>query len=186
VLDILYLTKYISPHNKIISRHLPIEIITVLVTGAIGLFAYFLASIVTHNCVLLIDGGVLNPIPIAPIFRDGTDLTIAVNLGGAVVKYKPVLVAPKTLQINRTIHSKIKGFINSFNKEEGTQTSQDWGAYDIENQAFDTMQGTIVRQKLAAYPADIVIEIARNACGTLEFDRADKMIELGYQTAKKF
>ena len=30
----------------------------------------------------LIDGGVLNPVPIAPTFNDDTDLTIAVNLGG--------------------------------------------------------------------------------------------------------
>ena len=33
---------------------------------------------------LLVDGGVLNPVPIAPTFHDNTDLTIAVNLGGKV------------------------------------------------------------------------------------------------------
>jgi len=36
--------------------------------------------------VYLVDGGVLNPVPIAPTiaptFSDETDLTIAVNLGG--------------------------------------------------------------------------------------------------------
>jgi NTE family protein len=52
-------------------------------------------------------------------------------------------------------------------------------------QAFETMQSTIARQKLAAYPPDIVIEIARNACRTLEFDRASEMIELGYRKAKE-
>ena len=45
------------------------------------------------------------------------------------------------------------------------------------------MQGAIARQKLAAYPPDIHIQIARNACGTLEFDRADEMIELGREKA---
>ena len=59
------------------------------------------------------------------------------------------------------------------------------GAYDIANQAFDAMQSTIARQKLAAYPADVNIEIARNACGTLEFDRASEMIELGYTKAQE-
>ena len=38
------------------------------------------------------------------------------------------------------------------------------GAYDIANQAFDAMQSTINRQKLAAYPPDKTIEIARNVC----------------------
>ena len=47
------------------------------------------------------------------------------------------------------------------------------------------MQSTIARQKLAAYPADYFIEIARNACGTLEFDLASEMIELGYKKAQK-
>jgi predicted acylesterase/phospholipase RssA len=37
---------------------------------------------------------------------------------------------------------------------------------------------------LEAYPADHFIEIARNACGTLEFDRATEMIELGYRRAE--
>ena len=37
---------------------------------------------VKHKDKLLIDGGVLNPVPIAPTFDDHTDLTIAVNLGG--------------------------------------------------------------------------------------------------------
>jgi NTE family protein len=52
-------------------------------------------------------------------------------------------------------------------------------------QAFEAMQSTIARQKLAAYPPDMVIEIARNACGILEFDRAAEMIELGNRKAKE-
>ena len=45
------------------------------------------------------------------------------------------------------------------------------------------MQSTIAKQKLAAYPADYFVEIARNACGTLVFDRASEMIEPGYSEA---
>ena len=35
-----------------------------------------------YKGVDLVDGGVLNPVPIAPTFGDETDMTIAVNLGG--------------------------------------------------------------------------------------------------------
>jgi NTE family protein len=140
---------------------------------------------VHRNGVLLIDGGVLNPVPIAPTFGDNTDLTIAVNLGGAVLKKQPVVTKTKTENSSESLHNKILGFINSFSSESESVSSQDWGAYDIANQAFDAMQSTIARQKLAAYPADVVIEIARNACGTLEFDRAEEMIELGYQAAQQ-
>ena len=61
---------------------------------------------------------------------------------------------------------------------------RDEALYDIANQAFDAMQGTISRAKLAAYPPDKVVTIPRNACGTLEFDRAAEMIDLGYEMAR--
>jgi NTE family protein len=51
----------------------------------------------------------------------------------------------------------------------------------IADQTFDAMQSAIARQKLAAYPPDRTVQIARDACGTLEFDRADEMISLGYE-----
>ncbi len=53
--------------------------------------------------------------------------------------------------------------------------------YNVSNKAFDNMQSTIARQKIAAYPPDIEIIIARNACGTYDFDRSQEMIDLGYQ-----
>ena len=36
------------------------------------------------NGMKLLDGGILNPVPIAPTFEDNTDLTIAINLGASV------------------------------------------------------------------------------------------------------
>ena len=55
----------------------------------------------------------------------------------------------------------------------------------IADQSFDAMQGTIARMKLSAYPPDIEIEIPRNLCGTLEFNRAQEMIDYGYEKCKK-
>jgi len=136
-----------------------------------------------YNGVELIDGGVLNPVPIAPTFSDNTDLSIAVNLGGCVKvidKITPEVLESKV--INKP-SSRISNFLARFKTEVVDHAKSEWGAYDIANQAFDAMQSTIARQKLAAYPADYFVEISRNACGTLEFDRANEMIELGYVMA---
>jgi NTE family protein len=139
-----------------------------------------------YKGVDLVDGGVLNPVPIAPTFGDETDMTIAVNLGGPPQNPEK----PGTLSVAPAISSspfreKINRFINRLQQSVTSSSSQDWGAYDIAIQSFEAMQSTIARQKLAAYPPDIVIEIARNACRTLEFDRASEMIELGYRKAKE-
>ncbi len=135
-----------------------------------------------YNGVDLIDGGVLNPVPIAPTFSDSTDFSIAVNLGGSIETLNAT--ETKVTLIDDEPKSKLDSFLARFKSKTVLHNSNEWGAYDVVNQAFDAMQSTIARQKLAAYPADYFVEIARNACGTLEFHRADEMIKLGYDTAE--
>ncbi|MGA3114721.1 MAG: patatin-like phospholipase family protein [Syntrophobacteraceae bacterium] len=138
-----------------------------------------------YKGLVLVDGGVLNPVPIAPTFGDETHMTIAVNLGGpaeSTEKLSAIRAAPTFS--SSLFHEKINRFINRL-QQSVTRSKRDWGAYYIAIQAFEAMQDTIARQKLAAYPPDIIIEIPRNACQTLEYDRAPEMIELGYIKAKE-
>lgn len=139
-----------------------------------------------YNGVKLIDGGVLNPVPIAPTFTDNTDITIAVNLGGPAI-HNVVRSSEETEEESNSsfFQKKINTFIDKLTPDTTDLLSGDWGMYDIANQSFDAMQSTIARQKLAAYSPDIVVEIARNACGTMEFDRSKEMIGLGYEKAKE-
>jgi len=133
----------------------------------------------------LLDGGILNPVPIAPTFKDNTDLTIAVNLGGQPDnKYEQNEREPQEDNSPLSLLQKtIKGFINNLQDGEAQRSRIKLDMYDVINQSLDSMQGTIARQKLAAYPPDLLIDIPRNICGTLEFDRADEMIAYGYQKA---
>ena len=102
---------------------------------------------------MLVDGGVVNPVPIAPVFDDNSDLTIAVNLGG-----KPA---------NRP----------------GDKSQKSFSATDVAYLVFDAMQSTIARQKLAAYPPDLLIEIPRDSARTFDIDHAAELIELGREIA---
>lgn len=134
---------------------------------------------------ILIDGGVLNPVPIAPTFNDDNDLTIAVNLGGALLKDNPEL--KNEFDENNAkgkFQYDIKSFIDSFNTKNKDINVKSWSMNEVADKAFDTMQSTIARMKIASYPPDLEIEIARNACGTLEFDRSAEMIKLGYEKAQ--
>ena len=134
----------------------------------------------------LIDGGVLNPVPIAPTFNDDTDLTVAVNLGGPLqAETISKNAESRSADCDPSFQEKVSQFISDLQGAKKPRSGDDWSVYDIADQAFDAMQSTIARQKLAAYPPDINIEIARNACETLEFDRADEMIELGRQKASE-
>ena len=139
-----------------------------------------------RNGTTLIDGGVLNPVPIAPTFGDDTDMTIAVNLGGKVERHLvPNIVRETTEKEPADFGEKISRYIKNMQQSKPASSDKDWGMYDVASQAFESMQSTIAKQKLAAYPPDHIIEIPKNACGTLDVDRADEMIALGYQRAQE-
>jgi NTE family protein len=138
-----------------------------------------------YKGVDLVDGGVLNPVPIAPTSSDDTDITIAVNLNGpAESPMEPAPVSAAPLSPPSPLREKLNHFINRLQPSVPGAGRRDWGPYEIAIQGFEAMQCTIARQKLAAYPPDAVIDIPRSACKTLEFDRAAEMIALGYRKAK--
>ena len=140
---------------------------------------------VKYKKTYLIDGGVLNPVPIAPTFDDHTDVTLAVNLGGSVDKsLGKKAEKPNAAAELSPFRKSVQRYVEQWQSDSSDGDDKDRGVYDVANMAFDAMQSTIARQKLAAYPPDVVIEIPRNACGTLEFDRASEMIELGRRKAR--
>lgn len=132
-----------------------------------------------YNDMLLVDGGVLNPVPIAPTFHDDTDMTIAVNLGGDAVDNLALKEKPKDL----TLAAKIKDYMYNVSLPDSITTEN--GMYVVANKSFETMQGTIARMKLAAYPPDIEIDIPKNLCGTFDFNKADEIIEYGYNLCER-
>jgi len=81
-----------------------------------------------HKGVDLIDGGVLNPVPIAPTFFDETDLTIAVNLGGPP-ETPDRLRGPGSapLFVPSPLHGRIRRFISRLRRSERRSGRRDWG-----------------------------------------------------------
>lgn len=126
----------------------------------------------------LVDGGVLNPVPIAPTFNDNNDITIAVNLGGEASTEE---LLPKKEEF--FIMTKIKEYMSSISLPQSVQETN--GVYSVANDSFDTMQGTIARMKLAAYPPDLEISIPKNICNTFEFNRYKELIDYGYMACEK-
>jgi NTE family protein len=47
------------------------------------------------------------------------------------------------------------------------------------NRSIDIMQAALARHQLAAYPPDILIEVPRSSCRSLDFHRATDLIDVG-------
>jgi NTE family protein len=135
---------------------------------------------------ILVDGGLLNPIPIAPTARDRTDLTIAVNLSG---KGKIPDIA-KTAKKRRAAgwkkyHASILEFIEELQEKFASEKEEEIGLFGVVSQSMDTMQATIARFQIASHSPDVIVEIPKASCTFLEFDRADDLIAIGYHMAAK-
>ena len=131
----------------------------------------------------IIDGGILNPVPIAPTFGDLTDFTIAVNLCAPPVKGAEIKVDKHDEEENGSgVSRAVAGFIGTMT-DKIVMKRKDIRAYDILYKSFDAMQGSIARQKIAAYPPDAVLDIPINLCSLMDFDKAGPLIEHGYGLA---
>jgi NTE family protein len=130
----------------------------------------------------LVDGGIINPIPIAPTLNDTTDLTIAVNLNGIPRGYQASTqrVKDEEATSNAGYRQKISDFINDLIANDRSEAGSP-DAVELLTKSIDVMQGAIARLKLAAYAPDKIVEISRTACSFFEFYRASEMAELGHE-----
>ena len=57
------------------------------------------------------------------------------------------------------------------------------GSFEVMNRTIDIAQAALARHTLAAYPPDVLIEVPRTACRSLEFHRAAEVIDVGHELA---
>ena len=130
----------------------------------------------------LIDGGVLNPLPIAPTVSDDTDITIAVSLNANVSKTYKIHIPKKQREKENSIQEmffEMKQKAEELFARERKSEFDEMGIFDIMGRTIDIMQNAVLECKMAGYAPDIIIGIPHNACGFYEFNKAYEMIELG-------
>jgi NTE family protein len=145
---------------------------------------------------LLADGGILDPLPMAPIAAVNADLTIAVSLsgseagGGEPDDPGPSATAEWLGRMWRSTTSLFDaGIIRTDDSvDELVDSSKEMavprlGSFEVMNRTIDIAQAALARHTLAAYPPDVLIEVPRTACRSLEFHRAAEVIEIGRSLA---
>ncbi len=133
----------------------------------------------------LVDGSVLNPIPIAPTISDDTDITIAVNLNSRAKKQYMQGTKKnsdkKILNFYKKLEQKLEHLVIKKEKSE----FDNLGIFGVMIRSVDTMQKIITEYKIAGYSPNIVMNIPCNVCEFYEFDKAKEMIEIGRSVAKE-
>jgi len=128
----------------------------------------------------LVDGALVNPIPIAPTLHDQTDVTVAVNLNGPPdPRLEGPAPEPEAEPPFRFYHRRIAEFIETLYQRREQRDPGDIGLIDVAARSMDAMQTVIARFRLASYLPDVYLEIPGNVCAFHEFHRARELIEIG-------
>ncbi|MFC1731712.1 patatin-like phospholipase family protein [candidate division KSB1 bacterium] len=122
----------------------------------------------------LIDGGVVNPLPINVIQQMEADIVIAVDLNHSFVKEKKI---SKGSRKNRKIP--LSGKITSW------LTPNYPNIIDVVENSIFVMQDQITQKNLLKFKPDFLIQPSLGSSGVFDFHKAKEMIEEGYKQGKK-
>lgn len=169
---------------------------------------------------LLADGGILDPLPMAPVAAVNADLTIAVSLNGSepggtrdaepgvTAEWLNRMVRSTTALLDTNAAKSLldrptaRAVLSRFGATPPETESDDWsessegpdddapevpklGSFEVMNRTIDIAQSALARHTLAAYPPDLLIEVPRTTCRSLEFHRAVEVIAVGRELAAR-
>ena len=140
---------------------------------------------VMRNDAMLVDGGLVNPVPVSMCRALGADLVIAVDLSwGKLGPYrdrdriKNGDVAPAPREIPGWIGRLRSGWLERM-KSKVKQEVAFPSIFEVFTTALDIVEMKVARSRLAGDPADVMITPLLPDFGTMEFHRAQEAIAEG-------
>ena len=137
----------------------------------------------------LVDGGLVNPVPISLCRAMGAEVVIAVNLNSDIAG-KHLRNGKSTNTPSTTTATQLNQWLamlgdyrpSSLDKLlNGDTANQPPGLFDVLASSINIMQNHITQSNYAKHPAELLLEPKLSHIELLQFDRADEAIEIGYQ-----
>ena len=147
---------------------------------------------------ILVDGGLLNPLPLDPTAAAAADFTVAVSLQGPREPHEPsspargfsVRRAEWATELRRRFRrgepgEELADVVPIGTPEapaeapDSVDVRPDVRTSEVVSLSFDAMQSLITRYRLAALPPDVLVTVPLGAARTLDFHRAGELLELG-------
>jgi NTE family protein len=127
---------------------------------------------------ILVDGGVLNNLPIDHVKRSHGDILVAVNVNSPIPAEKKA-VAENGSSKQSVYQEKFKDFYGYLQKINPRSQEEKFGYFDMINKTISLITYHTSQLSLEKYSPDILISISHECCGTFEFYRAEEVIEIG-------
>ncbi len=153
---------------------------------------------------VLVDGGLVNPVPVAVCRALGARTVIAVNLNGQLLGRRQTRAeAAKNSGLRKIAGDQVLagyrekegddrwfGWINTLKEKAaslvaGEQSPQPPGLLDVLSATINVMQDRITRSRMAGDPPDVILAPRLGHLDLLDFDRAEATIAEGRTSVKR-
>lgn len=140
----------------------------------------------------LVDGALVNPVPVSAARALGARLVIAVNLNADLFGRGTIIASHGSDDADdaHAATSKVNGFRGIFTRDRALRRKilgrrGRPGIPTVMIEAFNVMQDRITRARLAGDPPDVLITPRLGAVGWFDFHRASEAIDIGAEVAEK-
>lgn len=131
----------------------------------------------------LIDGGVLNPVPISLLSNPHNTLVVVVNANSLAEHFLPSPHKKSSQKQSMNLPGWLMEYQNKmktyFPEEEKKVPQKRYSAMELVTRSFDLLQDRYCQLLLENYSVEVEIKVASIQAGTLEFHRAAELIEVG-------
>ncbi len=142
---------------------------------------------------ILVDGGVLNPMPIEPVLEYDYDLLMVVNTHAEIPYTNHYKQTQEELKDAAVYESRLALFRKKWSKflantapgSAAVPRIERLGSMTLLNRAVDLMENRIIELSIEKHRPDIVIPVSREVCSMFEFYKAKETIEAGRAAAKE-
>jgi len=144
----------------------------------------------------LVDGGLVNPVPVSVCRAMGADIVIAVNLSSRMIdktvqaqlteedfKVHTDLTYTENNLVDR-ISRNTREWLGDFKKRIMGENDHHPGLFDVLTNTINIMQERITRSRMAGDPPDIIISPHVAHIGLMEFERASEGIVKGEEAVE--
>jgi NTE family protein len=132
---------------------------------------------VSNSTALLVDGGVVNPLPLNQVHRSENGIIVAVNINSKGQKPK-IMIKEKEKDLDKDN----SGWFNiNWPTWKRDDNNKERGFMDVLTTSYEHMQHQLIARDLRLYQPEVLIEIPRETCGVFDFHKSKELIELGRQ-----
>jgi len=139
---------------------------------------------VVQDDKVLVDGGVLNPLPINLVNKRDDAIIVAVDINSRTIVEDLLIKEEKKARKKYWFENILPDSIKEFAKSDKKKPSS-FSLFELMESTFSFTQDRLTSVMVEHYKPDILVEIPRDTCDSFEFYKAKELIEIGSKALQR-